>query len=201
MKRMHLFIPVCLTALFTTSCNDSSDKAGDDRDTLTGSAVNQDTSNMNTNTAAMNMTPFTKMDSTFVIQAAIGSMLEVESGNLAQQKGVNQRVKDYGAMMVRDHGQANNELRDLASRHGFAWPAALPADKQKHIDDMNKLSGKAFDQHYVNMMVNDHKTAVSDFKKASEECTDNDLKSWAGKTLPVLQSHLDSIQAIKKIKL
>src|SRR5690349_10636246 len=155
MKRMHLFIPVCLTALSVASCNDSSDKAGTDNDSLsTGTAINQDTAtNMNTNSAAVNMTPFTKDDSTFVMEAAIGSMMEVETGNLAQQKAANQRVKDFGAMMSRDHGQANNELKDLASRHGYAWPTALPADKQKHIDEMNKLTGKAFDQHYVNMMV------------------------------------------------
>lgn len=201
MKRMQLFIPVCLTALFTASCNDSSDKAGTDNDTNTTSAVNHDTLNSNMNTPAVNMTPFTKDDSTFVMEAAIGSMLEVETGNLAQQKGVNQRVKDFGAMMARDHGQANTELKDLAARHGYAWPTAIPADKQKHIDEMNKLNGKAFDQHYVNMMVTDHVKDVSKFKKASAECTDNDLKAWAGKTLPVLQTHLDSIQAIKKMKL
>ena len=66
---------------------------------------------------------------------------------------------------------------------------------------MTKLSGKAFDQHYVDMMVNDHKKDVAKFKQESTSAKDDQLRSWAAKTLPVLQKHLDSIQAIKKSKM
>jgi putative membrane protein len=157
--------------------------------------------NTNNTTANVNTTPFSKEDSMFVMKAAAGGMAEVEMGNVAQQKAVNQRVKDFGAMMVKDHSQANDELKSLVSNRGITIPTALPKEEQNHLDAMQKMTGKNFDQHYVNMMVDDHKKDINEFKMAAEKCNDNDLKNWASKTLPTLQKHLDSIQAIKKGKM
>ena len=38
-------------------------------------------------------------------------------------------------------------------------------------------------------MVEDHDKAVADFDKASTSAQDNDVKTWAGKTLPTLKEH------------
>jgi len=153
--------------------------------------------NANTNTAAAS-TPLSKDDSGFVMEAAAGGMMEVEAGKLAQQNAASDRVKNFGAMMVADHSAANGQLSGLASSHGITLPAALPAEMQKHLDAMKKLTGKAFDKHYVGMMVDDHKTDIGKFKMAAEKCDDGQLKSWASTTLPTLQKHMDSINAIKK---
>jgi len=155
------------------------------------------TANANTNTAASSA-PLSKEDSGFVMEAAAGGMMEVEAGKLAQQNGASDRVKNFGSMMVADHSAANQQLAGLASSHGINLPAALPAEEQKHLDAMKKLTGKAFDKHYVDMMVNDHKKDIGKFKMASEKCDDAQLKSFAGTTLPTLQKHMDSISAIRK---
>ena len=39
-------------------------------------------------------------------------------------------------------------------------------------------------------MVKDHETDAKEFEKASKDVQDPDLKSWASKTLPVIQDHL-----------
>jgi putative membrane protein len=53
----------------------------------------------------------------------------------------------------------------------------------------------------MDMMVKDHNKTIADFQKASNDAKDADLKGWAGKTLPTLQMHLDSAQAINKAKM
>ena len=45
-------------------------------------------------------------------------------------------------------------------------------------------------------MIDDHKKDVDKFKKGSTDVKDSDLKNFASETLPVIQMHLDSIQAI-----
>jgi putative membrane protein len=50
----------------------------------------------------------------------------------------------------------------------------------------------------MKMMVDDHKKDVAEFEKASKMCKDQECLSFASKTLPVLQTHLDSAQAINK---
>jgi putative membrane protein len=57
-------------------------------------------------------------------------------------------------------------------------------------------SGKSFDEAYVKMMVEDHKEDVADFQQESQPATNSDVKNFASKTLPVLQSHLDKITQI-----
>jgi putative membrane protein len=217
MKKNYLSLIACVLATAIWSCGSNNNTSGSNADstgtTTTGETPGSnpggtgatDSSNASAtsggsatnSTAATNM-KLGKEDSTFVMKAAVGGMEEVELGNLAQQTATNQRVKDFGAMMVRDHSKANDELKSLASSRGITLPASLPPDKQKMVDNMKKMTGKSFDSHYVTMMVQDHQKDVSEFKKESTAGKDNDVKNWAAKTLPVLQTHLDSIQAIKK---
>ena len=56
--------------------------------------------------------------------------------------------------------------------------------------------GKDFDKAYVNMMVDDHKKDIAEFRKCADNCSDSTIKNFAATTLPVLEKHLDSIQAI-----
>jgi putative membrane protein len=50
----------------------------------------------------------------------------------------------------------------------------------------------------MDMMVRDHKKTIDDFKDAQNNTNDADVKAWIEKTLPTLQMHLDSAQAIQK---
>jgi putative membrane protein len=56
--------------------------------------------------------------------------------------------------------------------------------------------GKDFDKEYMDMMLKDHKDDIDMFKKASSDLTDSTIKDFATSTLPTLQKHLDSAQAI-----
>ncbi len=65
---------------------------------------------------------------------------------------------------------------------------------------MKMKKGKAFDKAYVDMMLDDHKKDIAEFRKCADNCSDSTIKSFASTTLPVLEKHLDSIQAIAAIK-
>lgn len=135
----------------------------------------------------------------FAVKAANGGMLEVELGRLAQEKGMSSDVKEFGAMMVKDHSQANEELKTIAATQNITLPTTLGEDEQKHVNEMAKLTGAEFDKKYVSMMVDDHKEDIDLFKKAAEdEKTNPAVKSFAAKTLPTLQKHMESINAIDK---
>ncbi|HEU0065557.1 MAG TPA: DUF4142 domain-containing protein [Flavisolibacter sp.] len=218
MKKISLPLTACLVATILWSCNNGNNSGSSTTDssstsnTSTGAGNTPETSDSskstmgNTANTPTNSTASTKMtlgkeDSTFIMKAGAGGMMEVELGKVAQDNGSNPRVKNFGQMMVSDHSKANDELKSFASSRGINLPAALPADEQKHVDAMKKMKGKSFDTHYMSMMVNDHKTDIGEFEKASKSAKDNDLKNWAGKTLPTLKTHLDSAQAISKSKL
>lgn len=133
-------------------------------------------------------------DHGFVDGAAKGGMAEVAMSQLAQEKASSDAVKQYAAKMVEDHTKANDELKQLASTKGAALPLA-PASKEMHsMDHLKGLSGAQFDKQYMAHMVADHKKMVALFQKESTSGKDSDLKAFATKTLPTLQSHLQMAQ-------
>ncbi len=147
-------------------------------------------------TATTSSSKLSSSDTKFIKEAAIGGMEEVQLGQLAAQKASDPDVKSFGQKMVDDHSKANDQLKQLASQKGVTVASALPASKQKDVDQLSKLSGTAFDKKYVSMMVKDHKEDVAEFKKESTKAKDADVKSWASTTLPTLQDHLTMVEGI-----
>jgi putative membrane protein len=134
--------------------------------------------------------------SNFAVTAANGGMMEVELGKIAQDKASSARVKAFGEMMVKDHTEANNNLKAIATSLNIALPDSVSDDTKKDIDKMKMKKGKDFDKAYVDMMLNDHKKDIAEFRKCADNCSDSTVKSFAYNTLPVLEKHLDSIEAI-----
>ncbi|HUS03193.1 MAG TPA: DUF4142 domain-containing protein [Chitinophagaceae bacterium] len=145
-------------------------------------------------------TPLSQESIDFVTKAASGGMMEVQLGQIAQQNAKSQRVKDFGSMMVTDHSKANNELQSLATANNVTITSDLKPEHKKHVDAMSEMKGDAFDKHYMDMMVNDHKKDIGEFQKEANSSSNDAFKSFAAKTLPTLQKHLDSAQAIHSKK-
>jgi len=125
----------------------------------------------------------------FVKKAAQGGMFEVEAGTLAVEKASNAEVKEFGSMMVTDHGKANEELKAIAQAKGMEIPTDVGEDYKEKLDKLNNASGAEFDREYMDIMVKDHEEDVEKFKKMSGKIEDPELKAWIDKTLPVLEQH------------
>ena len=190
------------TVAFLSSCNSNTETStSSDTTTTTDTSMSGTNTSMDTTTTTMSTStaPLEKMDRDFVMKAASGGMMEVELGNIAQQNAASQRVKDFGSMMVRDHSAANQELMSFANRRNLMLNSdSLMNLHKSHIDALKNKTGAAFDKAYMSMMVTDHKKDVSEFEKASKMCKDQECLAFASKTLPTLQMHLDSAQAISK---
>ena len=81
-------------------------------------------------------------DGAFFKKAAEGGIAEVELGKLAQEKSSNPSVKDYGAMMVRDHSAANDKLKSLAETKGIELPTSPSAMQMGTKAKLEVLSGR-----------------------------------------------------------
>lgn len=185
MKRVSYLATALMAAWMLQSCGGGNTEAKHEDSVDSAQAVNKE------------VAPVDKESSDFAVKAANGGMMEVELGKIAQEKGVSQRVKDFGAMMVRDHGKANDELKAIAGNKNIALPDSVGSDHHDHIVDMSKKTGKDFDKAYIDMMVSDHKDDIDMFEKASTNLTDPELKAFATNTLPTLKAHQDSAKAIQ----
>lgn len=133
----------------------------------------------------------------FMVKAANMGMAEIELGRLAQDKARNQKVKNFGAMMVTDHTSASNELKMLASQRNVTLPDSISDAKRKSRENLAKKSGADFDKSFMRAMVDDHNETIDLFQKASDNVKDNAVKTFVDNTLPKLRNHLDSAKAIQ----
>ncbi len=129
-------------------------------------------------------------DHTFMMKAAEGGMAEVQMGQLAQQNGQSQAVKDFGKRMVDDHTKANDQLKQVATQQGITLPAGVSSKDKSEYERMSKLNGDAFDKAYAKMMVSDHKKDIAEFQREANSGSSIDVKAFASQTLPTLQDHL-----------
>jgi putative membrane protein len=137
-------------------------------------------------------------DIEFATKAAEGGLKEVQFGELAQQQAASEEVKQFGHRMVEDHGQANEQLKQIAQAKGIALPQEMPDEAQQKYEELQQKSGEEFDQAYMDEMVSDHEEDVEAFEQYVETGQDPDLTSFAEQTLPVLQEHLELAQQTQK---
>src|SRR5258708_39246414 len=109
--------------------------------------------------------PFDADDTKFVMLAAQDGDLEVRLGALAMERGTEPKVKELGAMMAKDHGKANAELKALCTRRSVQLPAVLDVEHQGIIDNLTKIDAPTFDAAYVDEMISAHKNAITVFEE------------------------------------
>jgi putative membrane protein len=129
-------------------------------------------------------------DSTFAREAAEGGIAEVKFGQLAEEKGSSQEVKDFGKRMVTDHTKGNDQLKADAAKEKFTLPTDMSKRDQMAYDRLSKLSGSAFDRAYGRDMVRDHRADVAEFLNESKNGKQEWTKDFASHTLPTLREHL-----------
>jgi putative membrane protein len=137
-------------------------------------------------------------DATFVKKAASGGMAEVKLGQLAQEKGSNSTVKEFGKRMENDHSKAGDQLKNVASKNNIAVPEEIDKKDQATYDHLSKLSGAEFDRVYAQHMVTDHEKDIEEFKKEASTGKNANVKGFASKTLPTLQDHLRQAREMEK---
>jgi putative membrane protein len=135
----------------------------------------------------------------FVKQAAMSDMLEIESSKMAQQKG-NADEKKFAEQMAADHTKTSSELKSMVSNGGIEAeiPTVLHSSSQSKLDKLRDAKSEEFSAQYDPMQVSAHKDAVSLFERYAKGGDNPKLKDWTGKTLPVLQHHLEMAQQLDK---
>jgi predicted outer membrane protein len=150
-------------------------------------------------TTAEEKTKLSNADERFIQdEAAAGGHL-VKLAELASEKAKRGDVKTFAGMIVTDHTKANAELATLAARKGVelsSEPVAKYGDMQ---DELKRTSAADFDGEFLSMVVSTHEKCLKNFKEASTDAADADLKTWAAKMVPGLQTHLARAEELNSV--
>ncbi len=143
-------------------------------------------------------TPISMADTNFILAAAQGGMTEVKLGELAATNGMHDNVKHFGQMMVKDHTAINDDLKALAVQKGVTLPDSLDAKHEAMVDKLTALTGSEFDDAYIKGMIKAHQKDAKAFKTEADVTQDAAIKNFLDKSIPIVEAHLQHIQAMKK---
>lgn len=137
-------------------------------------------------------------DQKFVDMAGQTDMLEAHLGQMAQDQGSAQGVKDLGSMLVTDHTSDYTQLSAAAGKANLTVPKGIDAVGNKTIASFEKLKGAAFDHRFAAAMVAGHEKAIAAYEKEAKDGQNADIKAYASAALPTLQKHLQAARDLEK---
>jgi len=159
--------------------NQNSNSSANANKSQNANRSNRNSRNNNAMGEQTGMANMAAQDRNFLMDAAMGGMLEVELGRMAAQQGASDAVKQFGQRMVDDHSKANQELMSIAQSKGITLPTEMDEKHKKDMTKFSGLTGADFDREYGKMMLSDHRKDVSEFEKQSTKGMDADLKAFA----------------------
>ncbi|MDB5958565.1 DUF4142 domain-containing protein [Ramlibacter sp.] len=140
-----------------------------------------------------------RTDRKFIEAAAQSGLSEIALGQLAMQRARDPRVRDYARQLVSDHRAANARLQQIAAVRRLPLPGQPASDQPAELRELQRLSGDAFDQRFLDGMVRDHQKAVDLFNQEIKgRHEDGDLKNFAQTTVIILQRHYADAQQLRK---
>jgi putative membrane protein len=142
-------------------------------------------------------------DPTIVAIFDAANTADVETGELAAKKGSSKEVRDFGAMLARDHRMVRQQGRDLAAKLNVTpTPPADDASAKAHakaMKDLSSLSGTAFDRAFLAHEVAFHKAVIDAVTTTLLPAIHNaELKALVVKIAPAFQAHMLAAESLGK---
>jgi putative membrane protein len=131
------------------------------------------------------------VDFNFVGQANLGAPFQVDSGRLAETKGMSAAIRGYAHLMVTSHIPVVDALNVILKKKNIT-----PSNTLLHgaydamIFTLKVDQHAAFDRNYVNGQVEYQKGNAALFEQEIQNGADPDLKEFARQTLPKIVDHL-----------
>lgn len=135
----------------------------------------------------------------FLDTAAQAGAAEIDASRLILERSQDADVKNFAQMMVSDHGDADQQLKQLATAKSVNLPQGAAPEDAKALEKLRLLSGRALDREYSERFgLQAHRQAVAIFERAANEGRDEDVKKFAASVLPTLRRHLHMAEDLIK---
>jgi len=135
----------------------------------------------------------------FAAAAAASDLFEITSSKMAQTQAQSAEVKNFAAMLVKDHTKSTAELKAIASKENITLsPPTLRPDMQSKVDALKAAKGEQFDTLYLTQQVPAHEEALKLHQGYAQSGDNAALKNFASKTAPIVSKHLDEARAMSK---
>jgi putative membrane protein len=147
-------------------------------------------------TVALSGSAFAAPPAQFLHKAIQGNYSEVTLGRMIQNRSSNAHVRQFGAMLVRDHSHGLAQAQAIAARLHLRIPLSLTPEARRESVVLRHLNGRAFDREVRRYMINDHQKDIAEFR-AQVHSGDRATSGYAAATIPMMRRHLSMARSIR----
>jgi putative membrane protein len=169
----------CVLVAFTPAliaCNNSG------RDSYTG----------DTTVTAVDRSMASFAEEDFVADVIETSTEEIAWLREAEQKGTDAKLKSQAQLMIPDFEKINKDMKAHADRRNFKL--------DNNIDTTVRLAerkGLEWDEEWADELGDKNRRLIRRYERAENRILNPDVKKMISETLPVLRSHLDSLDRLE----
>jgi putative membrane protein len=139
-----------------------------------------------------------KRDAGFLKTVYLGSMMEVQMGQIAQSNANSAQVKQLASMLIRDHQNIMQQDAQLANSVRLGLPSKLHGDQIQELSKLRGLHGSAFDQEFLRFNTREHQKDVKKLQAMSSKAQDPQVRLFVSQIQPTIQGHLDRIVSLDR---
>jgi putative membrane protein len=142
-------------------------------------------------------------DATIVAIFDNANTADIETGKLAAKRGWTEEVRQFGAMLARDHEMVRRQGRDLAEKLGVT-PTPPSGDRSAQelaavIRRLSGLRGPEFDRAFLEHEAVFHRDAIAAIETTLLPAIQNaELKALVVKVAPAFEAHLQMAENLGK---
>lgn len=137
-------------------------------------------------------------DKKFLAMAAQSDVNEIALSKMAIAKGTNPSVKLFANTMVKEHTEMTESMKPFAKQWGLNPPAGPDQDTKDHLAKLAKLSGKDFDNEYMDIMKSDHTKCFDMFEDEAKDTKDKEFQMAVLKGKTHVAAHKNMAYDLKK---
>jgi putative membrane protein len=137
-----------------------------------------------------------RADNQFIREVAADNLLEVRLAQLAESKGKNSAVKQLAARIAADHNTLQDEWLAMASTNGQPVKPGIGKNHKAKLDQLQKLSGRAFDRAYITTVVRNHKDYIDYFEREGRSAQSTQVRELVNRHLPTLRSDFNQAKQV-----
>ena len=138
-------------------------------------------------------------DPTIVAIFDAANTWDIQTGELAAKNGSTKEIRDFGAMLARDHKNVRQQGRDLAKKLNVTPTPpkdfAMAKDHEAAMKKLESLKGKEFDKAFLQHEVGYHKAVIDAVTTTLLPALQNaEVKDLVTKVAPAFKAHEDAAQ-------
>ncbi len=124
---------------------------------------------------------------------------QLQLARLAIAQANSSDLRTFAQQLAVDQQQLATSIASLQRRKGANETAARPEDiVPDSYRELARSTGHGFDQAFVRMLAESHRTFVRLFEEATEDAKDLEVRALAGGALPTLRQHGNRITELTK---